>query len=52
MNLSLFYENLEFFKHCLLVMMMQEIHSGGIMVLQQLKELNSKLPQLFTVSSN
>ena len=34
------------------VIMMQEIQSGGIMILQQLKEFNLKLPQLFTGSNN
>ena len=34
------------------VFIMQEIQSGGIMILQQLKELNLKLPQLFTGSNN
>ena len=31
--------------------MMQEVKSGGMMILQQLKELNLKLPQLFTGSN-
>ena len=31
---------------------MQEIQSGGIIILQQLKELNFKIPQLFTGSNN
>ena len=31
---------------------MQEIQRGGIMILQQLEELNLKLPQLFTGSNN
>ena len=30
---------------------MQEVKSGGMMILQQLKELNLKLPQLFTGSN-
>ena len=31
---------------------MPEIQTGGIMILQQLKEFNLKLPQLFTGSNN
>ena len=38
--------------HCYSVIIMQEIQSGGIMILQQLKELNLKLPQQFTGSNN
>ena len=38
--------------HCYSVIIMQEIQTGGIMIVQQLKEFNLKLPQLFTGSNN
>ena len=36
----------------LLGIIIQEIQSGGIKIIQQLKGLNLKLPQLFTGSNN
>ena len=62
MNFSLFYQIVSFYFgifpvvalnwHCYSVIVMQEIHSRGIMIIQQLKEFRLKLPQLSTGSNN